>query len=203
MTFPLYRVVAIASLSMVMMATISAHRVSAAPVLTALYDPTDGNIKMQALDNGVPANLSIATFQFLSPALYLSGTAASIPAPAASLFTVLNTAVSTMVNPSSVHAEIYATNLGGGTALFTGTWDLGDVAATGLTQNQINLGFTTDADVSPGNQPLPGQFLYQVQGDSAFYAGQITAVPEPTTLLLAATACFLGCFAAVRRKTIA
>jgi hypothetical protein len=201
--FSLHRVIGIVSLSMVMMAAVSSHPVSAAPVLTALYDPTDGNIKMQALNNGVPANLSIATFQFLSPALYLSGTAASIPSPAASLFTVLNTAVSTMVDPASVHAEIYATNLGGGTPLFAGTWDLGDVAATGLTQSQINVGFTTDADVSPGNQPLPGQFLYQVQGDSAFYAGQITAVPEPTTLLLGVSACVVGCLAAVRRKTIA
>jgi hypothetical protein len=164
----------------------------AVPVLSALYDPITGNITMQARENGAPAALSIATFQFLSPDLLLSGSAASIPSPAASFATVLNTATSTLVDPPSVHAEIYATNFGGGTPLFTGSWDLGNVAALGLTQSQITLGFATDADVSPGGISFPGAFLYQVQGDFEFQVGQITAVPEPSAWMLLASACVAG-----------
>jgi hypothetical protein len=164
----------------------------ATPLLSALYDPTTGNITMQARENGSPAALSIATFQFLSPDLLLSGTAASIPSPAVSFATVLNTATSTLVDPPSVHAEIYATNFGGGSPLFSGSWDLGNVAALGLTQSQITLGFATDADVSPGGISFPGAFLYQVQGDFEFQVGQITAVPEPSAWMLLASACVAG-----------
>jgi len=160
----------------------------AAPMLTALYEPSNGNITMQALSGTAPASLSIASFQFLSPALRLSGAAASIPTPAVSFFTVLNTSVSTMVNPPSAAAEIYATNLGGSTPLFTGSWNLGNVAAVGLTQSQINAGFTTDPEVSPGGLAVAGHFLYQIQGSPDFYAGSITAVPEPSTAPLLAMA---------------
>jgi hypothetical protein len=177
----------------------------AAPVLTALYDPVNGNITMQALDDGVPAVLDIATFQFLSPAHYLSGETTLIPASASSGFTVLNTSTSFVVDPPSVHAEIYATNLGSGTPLFTSTWNLGNVAALGLTQAQIIAGFTTDPDSTPGEQPVPGHFLYQVQG-GGFFTGQITAVPEPSGIFLAVSASVAGALWTLhrtRRRTIA
>jgi hypothetical protein len=179
----------------------SSHPVAASPTLTAIYDPADGNITMQAFENGEPASLNIATFQFLSPALYLSGVAASIPPTASVEFTVLNTDVSFMVVPESVHAEIYATNLNiGSTPMFAGTWNLGNVAALGLTLEQIVAGFTTDPDVSPGFEPIPGHFLYQVQGDSTFYAGQITAVPEPSSIFLAVSAALAGGLWTLRRR---
>ena len=155
----------------------------AAPILTALYDPANGNITMQAFENGEPASLNIGTFQFVSPALYLSGVAASIPGSANAGFTVLNTSQSTIVNPPSVHSEIYATSFPSATALFTGTWNLGNVATVGLTQSQIASGFTTDPDSSPGGVAVPGHFLYQVQ-DGDFFTGQITAVPEPSSVFL-------------------
>jgi hypothetical protein len=187
------RVAGILILAGFMLAAGPSTRLSASPVLVAIYDPADGNITMQAFENGEPASLNIATFQFLSPALYLSGVAASIPGTASAGFTVLNTDESFLVDPESVHAEIYATNLNiGSTPMFAGTWNLGNVAALGLTQEQIVAGFTTDPDVSPGFEPIPGHFLYQVQGDNNFYAGQITAVPEPSSVFLAVSAALVG-----------
>jgi len=174
--------------------------VVSAPVLSAIYEPTTGNITMQATESGTPAALSIATFQFLSPDFLLSGSAASIPSPAASFATVLNTATSTLVDPPSLYAEIYATNFGGGTPLFTGTWNLGNVAALGLTQSQVSLGFATDSDVSPGGISYPGSFLYQVQGDFEFQVGQITAVPEPSAWMLLTSACVASGLRLLRRR---
>lgn len=196
----LRRVARILTLAGVMLAAGSSNRLSASPALTALYDPADGNITMQAFENGVPASLNIATFQFLSPALYLSGVAASIPATASAAFTVLNTDVSFVVNPPSVHAEIYATNLNSGTPLFDGTWNLGNVAAAGLTLEQIVAGFTTDSDVSPGFERIPGHFLYQVQGNNNFFAGQITAVPEPSSVFLIVSAAMAAGLWTLRRR---
>jgi hypothetical protein len=129
----------------------------------------------------------------------LSGTTASIPSAASSFATVLNTSTSTLVSPPSVHAEIYATNFGGSTPLFTGTWSLGAVAAPGLSQVLIDSGFGTDPDVSPGGNSIPGSFLYQVQGDFEFQVGQITAVPEPSSLMLLASALAAGGAACWRR----
>jgi MYXO-CTERM domain-containing protein len=72
------------------------------------------------------------------------------------------------------------------------------VASVGLSQSQIASGFTTDPDVSPGGQAMAGKFLYQVQGDPAFRAGAITAVPEPSTMAFGAVAGLLG-LAGLRR----
>jgi hypothetical protein len=161
--------------------------------LEALYSPDTGNITMQAVNpDGSPGSLQIATFQFLSPTQFLDGVVANIPASAVSFFTVLNTDESTYFTPARTNAEIYATNFSGSTPLFDSTWDLGNVASTGLNQSQIVSGFTTDPDVSPGGQALAGKFLYQIQGDSTFYAGDVTAVPEPSTLGAAAAAGLLG-----------
>ena len=179
------------------------HAVRAAPVLNAAYDPANGNITLVSLDDtsGQPVSLSIATFQFISPGLLLSGSAALVPPSAASFATVLNTAVSTAVSPPSVHGEIYVTNFGGGTPLFTGSWNLGNVAATGLTQSQIGSGFTTtgDPDIIAGG-PYPGRFIYQVQGSPSFFAGQITAVPEPSGIALAALGSLALAANQVRRR---
>ncbi len=164
--------------------------VTAAPVLSARYDPADGNITLVAIDDvtSEPVALSIATFQFLSPLQYLSGTAAAIPASAASFVTVLNTDESTFFEPPLTGAEIYVTNFGGSTPLFTGSWNLGNVANTGLSPAQLVSGFTTDPDVSPGDTPLPGKFLYQVQGNPTFFGGEITSVPEPSAIGIAIAA---------------
>lgn len=170
--------------------------------LEALYSPNSGNITMQAFNvNGAPGALQIATFQFLSPSQLLNGVAATIPASAVSFATVLNTNSSTFFTPSRTGAEIYATNFSGATPLFDSTWNLGNVAGLGLTQAQIDAGFTTDPDVSPGGQPLAGRFLYQIQGDPTFRAGKMTAVPEPSSLAIIAVAGLLG-LAGIHRKLL-
>lgn len=172
-----------------------------APILSAVYDPATGGISMKATENGAPASLSIATFQFLSPDSLLSGSAALIPTAAASFATVLNTDTSFVVDPPSAHAEIYATNFSGVTPLFTSIWDLGVVAAVGLSQAQIHSGFSTDADITPGGLAMPGAFTYQVQGSPEFQVGQITAVPEPsTTLILASAGIAVGLWRLRRRS---
>ena len=159
----------------------------AAVTLTAIYDAGSGNLSLRALNEfGADAPLPVDTFQFLSPAQYLSGQAAAIPAAAVSFATVLNTDESQFFEPPLVSAEIFASNFGGSTPLFNGTWDLGSVAATGLSASQIISGFTTDPDVSPGGVALAGRFLYQVQGRADFLSGPITFVPEPSGVVLAA-----------------
>jgi hypothetical protein len=164
-----------------------------APTLEALYSPDTGNITMRAFNaDRSPSSMQIATFQFLSPSQFLNGVAATIPASAVSFATVLNTDASTFFTPARTAAEIYATNFAGSTPLFASTWNLGNVASVGLLQSQIASGFTTDPDVSPGGLPMAGKFLYQIQGDSTFRAGAITAVPEPSALAISAVAALLG-----------
>ncbi len=169
--------------------------------LEALYSPDTGNITMQAFNSdGSPGTLQVDTFQFLSPNQLLNGVAASIPASAVSFATVLNTDSSTVFTPARTGAEIYATNFSGATPLFDSTWNLGNVAGLGLSQSQIDSGFTTDPDVSPGGLPLAGRFLYQVQGDPTFRAGTITAVPEPAALGFVLAGGLLGIAGLHRRR---
>lgn len=180
---------------------IVACRAEAEGTLAALYDPATGTIVLETRStNGDPAPVSVSTFQFLSPARYLSGQAAMIPASAASFFTILNTDASSFFDPALVAAEIYVTNFAGPTPLFTGSWDLGPVAALGLSSSQITAGFTTDPDVSPGGVPLAGSFLYQLQNGVGFQSGSITVVPEPSGMLLAGATATIGFSLLVRRR---
>jgi hypothetical protein len=186
---------------MALAGVMAAHRAEAQDTLAALYDPALGTIVLEARTaNGDPAPLQVATFQFLSPAQYLSGQSAMIPASASSFFTILNTDDSPFFDPSLVAAEIYATNFQGPTPLFTGSWDLGPVAALGLSASQITSGFMTDPDVSPGGVSLGGSFLYQLQNEAGFQAGSITLVPEPGGMLLAGGIATVGLVALIRRR---
>jgi hypothetical protein len=164
----------------------------AEPTVTAFYNPADGNITLSVLENGSPGTLAVSAFQFLSPSQYLSGSAASIPPSAISAFTVLNTDESAIYEPPRQYAEIYANGLGG--TLFSTTWDLGNVAQTGLTQSDLNSGFTSNGDVLSPAQP--GKFLYET--NATWVAGNLVAVPEPTGMLMVLGA--TGFFAAAMRR---
>jgi hypothetical protein len=158
----------------------------AAPIVTALYDPTDGNITLSVTENGAAATLSVSAFQLLSPAQELSGSAAAIPAAAVSFFTVLNTDFSAIYEPPRQYAEIYANGLGN--TLFTTSWDLGNVARTGLTQADLNAGFLSNGDVLAPAQA--GKFLYE--SNATWVAGAIVAVPEPGCGVLFASGAILA-----------
>jgi hypothetical protein len=145
----------------------------ATPIVTAFYAPADGNITLSVTDNGSPATLAISAFQLLSPAQDLSGSTAAIPSAAISAFTVLNTDASAIYEPPRQFAEIYANALGG--TLFSTRWDLGTVARTGMTQADLNAGFTSNGDVLAPAQP--GKFLYE--SNATWLAGDLVAVPEP------------------------
>ncbi len=171
----------------------------ATPIVTALYDPTDGNITLSVTENGAAASLAVSAFQFLSPAQELSGSAAAIPPAAVSFFTVLNTDFSAIYEPPRQYAEIYANGLGN--TLFTTSWDLGNVARTGLTQSDLNAGFLSNGDVLAPAQA--GKFLYE--SNATWFAGDLVAVPEPSFgSLLAAGAILavmgLGGFPFVERR---
>lgn len=171
--------------------------VQAAPVVTAFYDPADGNITLSVLENGAPATLAVSAFQFLSPAQELSGSAPAIPPAAVSFFTVLNTDESAIYEPPRQFAEIYANGLGG--TLFSTTWNLGNVAQTGLTQADINIGFTSNGDVLSPAQP--GKFLYE--SNATWFAGDISVIPEPATLgLVGVLVGLLGLGALRRRRAV-
>lgn len=163
---------------LVVLLTLPASGLRAEPTVTAFYNPTDGNITLAVLQNGAPATLAISAFQFLSPSQYLSGSAAGIPTSAISAFTVLNTDESAIFDPPRQYAEIYANGLGG--TLFSSSWNLGNVAQTGLSQTDLNNGFTSNGDVlSP---PQPGKFLYE--SNATWAAGSLVAVPEPAGVVL-------------------
>jgi hypothetical protein len=159
----------------------------------ARYDPVTGNISMQAVDdNGDPTSLAINGFQFLSETNMLSGdTALFPPAPVGSgiYFKTSNRDFGVF----GLDSEIYAID-SNQVAIFDGTWDLGDVAATNMTQADLLTNFTTDADSTPGGSAVAGGYLYWVVGDAGYTLGSIIAVPEPATLGLAVLAvCGLLC----------
>jgi hypothetical protein len=146
----------------------------------ARYDPVTGNISMQAVDdNGDPTSLAINGFQFLSETNMLSGdTALFPPAPVGSgiYFKTSNRDFGVF----GLDSEIYAID-SNQVAIFDGTWDLGDVAATNMTQADLLTNFTTDADSTPGGSAVAGGYLYWVVGDAGYTLGSIVAVPEPAT----------------------
>lgn len=168
---------------------------TAATTVTAFYDPVNGNITLAVLADGEPATLAVSGFQFLSPSQKLSGSAAAIPPAAVSFFTVLNTDASAIYEPPRQYAEIYANGLG--STLFNSSWNLGNVAQTGLSQADLTAAFITNGDVLAPAQS--GKFLYE--SNATWLAGDLVAVPEPATWLLIGCGSALLAFAAGRRRS--
>lgn len=193
----------------------------AEPLVNLYYEPITGNLTLQ---NTSPGPVSLSLYQILTlgdgtegPASssgqgYLSGTSARVPQPPPS-FVTSNTDSGGVNGLSS---EIFVNN--GGAAFLTlaphASWsvanpigpagsyfDLGNVAATGMTQADLNERFITVADLSPEGVSLGGSFLFDYDGTSAtsLSPGSVVAlVPEPSMLMLLGSAAGFGAMRLVR-----
>lgn len=214
------RSLSVAILSLVIVAS-AAVQASAASVLALYYDPDTGNVKLQNTTSG---SLPVQGFNVItlgdgtlgdpsgrpSNIGWLSGVAANLPAAS---FTLGNTSA---FGYNGVNSQAYAENVGA--SMFTldpyagwseaspigpaGTfWDLGNIAATGMTQAELGLRFLTDPELTPPNfdatsygnflftyQVSPGNFSSSTLGDVKSLA---QPVPEPSTyaMLISAVAC--------------
>lgn len=116
----------------------------------------------------------------------LNGVRATLPTAA---FQTFNTG-SNSDGLNGIYSQIYNANVGSTWITFTkttpgvtDTLNLGNVAATGWSQSNINTIFMTDPDLYDGNRNL-GHFGYTL-GDGSTRIGSVVApVPEPGTLAL-------------------
>ena len=127
--------------------------------LTLYYSDDTGNLRLWNTSTG---SLAIESVWVVSPTQALSGSAAVVPAAA---FTTLNT------EPLGLHglySELFFANLGTAVlALPAGaSWNLGNVAATGLSTSDLFSRFATEAESDPNGQSGAGKFLYGVVGES-------------------------------------
>jgi hypothetical protein len=161
-----------------------------AAVLEAQYNPSTGNITMNAVDgSGQPLTIPVRSFWFLTNPPRLTGDTANMPAGSDAAFSTTNDQDGIYGVGSEINAANFTQN-----ALFTDTWNLGNVAASGMSLSDITASFTTDPDFTPGGEAIPGGYLYFVVGDTDYSVGTITVVPEPTQIAL--TAAGLACWLA-------
>ena len=166
-----------------MIAAVISMAATAAADVTSLqlhYNPDTGNLKLQ---NTTSSTIEVQTIDIITLGNgtqgaatpnsqgYLSQAAATLPA--ASL-TISNTSSAGL---NGLYSQVYANNFG--SAILTlqpyagwstaapigpaGTFfDLGNIAATGMTQANLDARFLTDPESTPPNFDTPayGQFLY-------------------------------------------
>ena len=202
-----------------MVAVVAVSSAAAAPVVTVYYDPATGNLKLQ---NTTAAAVGLRSYDILTLGDgtlgaatpnnqgYLNGAAAAVPAPTPG-FVVSNTEAGL----NGLSSQVFAGTLGTTTILTLAahpTWspsnpigpagsyfDLGNVAATGMSQSQIDSRFITSPDLTPGGVMASGSFLYDYEVSAGQFSGTVTGpivnvVPEPSLVVLGLAA--LGAVAA-------
>lgn len=182
----------------------------AVPIVNLYYNTTTGNLTLQ---NTTASVVNLLSYQVLTlgdgvigPAApggqgYLTGAAAVVPTPRPS-FVTSNTNAAGI---NGLFSEIYAGNLDSpvlSLAAYSGWseanplgpagsfFSLGNVAAVGMTQPELNSRFITDPEFSPGGVQGAGQFLFFYETSPGNFStgtlGDVVAVvPEPGSLALA------------------
>jgi hypothetical protein len=173
--------------SLVVVALLALAPVAKADFLKAVYDPDNGNMTLQAVNaGGDPTTLNVKAFVFLSPTQQFTGEVANLPprVGAGSLIETLNDADTFgFYGTYSEISSILATAVSSTSRLGMGSpteWDLGNVAAPGLSLSN----FTAAENVTPGSGSAEASFAYLVVGEQFYRRGDVTAVPEPSTLAM-------------------
>jgi hypothetical protein len=200
----------------------AAGNAALAGAVNVYYDSATGNLRLQ---NTSPDPVKLRSYDILTLGNgdvgeatptnegYLTGPDANVPSPAPQ-FTTSNTEE---FGVNGKYSQIYAANvnttpvltLAGYVGWSPGSplgpagsfFDLGNVAALGMTQDDLDARFITVPEISPGEVMGFGKFLFDYEitaGDfsGAVFGNVIAFVPEPSTLLLATV--MLGCAAARR-----
>lgn len=190
----------------------------AVPIVNVYYNSTTGNLTLQ---NTTASTVGLLSYQVLTigsgdigPAApggqgYLTGSAAVVPSP-----TPAATTSNTEVGVNGLFSEIYAANFSSSAltlAAYPGWsassplgpagsfFSLGNVAALGMTQADLNNRFVTVPEFSPGGAMGAGQFLFFYETSPGNFStgtlGDVVAVvPEPSMLVLAMAAFAVGMF---------
>jgi hypothetical protein len=195
----------------------------AAPILTAYYDPANGNIKLQNMTSGTQAFQAFTVLTLGNGGVgpvsgnpgnvgYMSTGTANLPAGA------FNTS-NTEAGINGLYSEATASNVtltpvmtlspnpswsvGSPIGPVGSYWDLGNIAVTGMSQADLDSRFVVSGDATGGADAY-GQilFFYSTNGAPGFTqgTGNVVAIPEPSTLAIAAVAAGFGGFGAVSRR---
>lgn len=197
----------------------------AVPIVNVYYNATTGNLTLQ---NTTAAAVNLQSYAVLTigngtvgavaPGSqgYLTGSAALFPTPTPA-FTTSNTSAAGV---NGLFSEISALNVSSTVltlAAYPG-WNassplgpvgsffsLGNVAALGMTQSDLNNRFVTDPEGSPGGVSAAGQFLFTYETSPGDFSGStlgdvVAVVPEPGSLGLAGMGCALVAWLTVRRR---
>jgi hypothetical protein len=199
--------------------------VSGTTILNAYYDPATGNIKLQNTRSGTQ---SFQIFDVLTIGNGSYGPVSGLPGDVGFLSTgTANLPPATQqgtqpTNPFGLNglyseAASYAT----GVAVMSldpyadwspaapigpvgSYWDLGNIAITGMSQADLDARFVSPSDLTPSGNNEFGTFLFSYQtGPSTFSTtilGGVIAVPEPSTIALAAVAATIGGVGAVSKR---
>lgn len=196
----------------------------AVPIVNVYYNASTGNLTLQ---NTTASTVGLLSYQVLTigsgdigPAApggqgYLTGSAAVVPSPTPAV-----TTSNTEVGVNGLFSEIYAANFSSSAltlAAYPGWsassplgpagsfFSLGNVAALGMTQADLNNRFVTVPEFSPGGVSGAGQFLFFYETSPGnFSTGTlgdvVVAVPEPGSLALAGMGCGLVTWLTMRRR---
>jgi len=188
------------------------------------YDPANGNMKLVFTGSGAAGSgpISLQELNILTlgndlagnPAMPagipnvtpgqggLNGARATLPAAS---FQTFNTG-SNSDGINGIYSQIYNASLTPATWITfdktnpgaSDTLDLGNVAATGWSQANINAIFMTDPDLYGGDRNF-GNFGYAA-GDGELKIASVQAVPEPSTVAMLGAGAGLGVAGMMRRK---
>jgi hypothetical protein len=217
----------VASISMA--SAVVAGIVTPTPILNAYYDPATGNIKLQNTTSG---SQSFQSIDILTLGNGFIGPVSGQPGNVGFLTGTFNLPPSAFPTPptnpnglNGLYSQAAASNISAVIFSLAGYpgwsetpgnqigpvgsyWDLGNVAATGMSQADLNARFLTDPELDQSGGSTFGNFLfsYATGGSPAFSVtvnGGVIAVapiPEPSTIALAAVAATIGGVGAVSKR---
>ena len=209
-----------------MASAVVAGVVTPTPILNAYYDPATGNIKLQNTTSGSQSFQSIDILTLGNGSI---GSVSGQPSNVGFLTGSFSLPSAAFVTPptnvnglNGLYSQAAATNVGSACFSLTGYsgwsetpgtqigpvgsyWDLGNIAATGMSQADLNARFLTDPELDQSGSSTFGNFLfsYATGGSPAFSVtvnGGVIAVPEPSTIALAAVAATIGGVGAVSKR---